>query len=84
MHLAIAHVLVERTDHGGRMNVGDVVLPSVEPLDVLAQVFSFLLGDDVQITHLAMSLVTSGKGANKLMAQIRPRRDGIHRQVHQP
>ena len=31
-----------------------------------------------------MSLVTSGKGTNKLVAQIRPRRDGIHWQVHQP
>ena len=59
------------------MNVGDVVLHSAEPLDVLAQVFSFLLGDDMQITRLAMSLVASLKGANKLMTQIRPRRNGV-------
>ena len=38
----------------------------------------------MQITGLAMSLVASCEGANKLMAQIRPRRNGIHRQVHQP
>ena len=28
--------------------------------------------------------MASGKGANKLVAQIRPGRDGIHWQVHQP
>ena len=38
----------------------------------------------MQITGLAMSLVASCEGANELMAQIRPRRNGIHRQVHQP
>ena len=74
---------MERADHDGEMDVGDVVRHSAEPLDVLAQVFSFLLGDDMQITRLAMSLVASGKGANKLVAQIRPRRDGIHWQEHQ-
>ena len=31
-----------------------------------------------------MSLVASCEGANELMAQIRPRRNGIHQQVHQP
>ena len=46
-HLAVAHILVECTDHGGRMNIRDVVLHSAEPLDVLVQVFSFLLGDDM-------------------------------------
>ena len=66
------------------VNIWDVVLHSAEPLDVLVQVFSFLLGDDMQITRLAMSLVASGKGASKLMTQIRPRRNGVHRQVHQP
>ena len=84
MHLAIAHVLMEHTDHVGWMNIGDVVLHPAESLDVLAQVFSFLLGDDVLIARLAMSLMASGEGANKLMAQIRPRTNGIHRQVHQP
>ena len=38
----------------------------------------------MQITRLARSLVASGKGANKVVAQIRPGRDGIYRQVHQP
>ena len=31
-----------------------------------------------------MSLVASGEGTNELMAQIRPRRNGIRWQVHQP
>ena len=43
-HLVVAHILMECTDHGGRMNIWDVILHSAEPLDVLAQVFSFLLG----------------------------------------
>ena len=47
MHLVVAHILVECTDHNGGMNIGDVVLHPAEPLDVLAQVFPFLLGDDV-------------------------------------
>ena len=38
----------------------------------------------MQITGLAMSLVASSEGTNELMAQIRPKRNGIHRQVHQP
>ena len=38
----------------------------------------------MQITGLAMSLVASSKGTNELMTQIRPRRNGIRRQVHQP
>ena len=75
---------MERADHSGGMNVGDVVLHPAEPLYVLAQGFTFLLGDDMQISFLAMSLVASSEGANELMAQIRPRRNGICRQVHQP
>ena len=38
----------------------------------------------MQITGQAMSLVASYEGANELMAQIRPRRNGIRRQMHQP
>ena len=61
---------MERANHDGRMNIGDVVLHPTEPLDVLAQGFPFLLGNDMQITGLAMSLVASGEGTNELMAQI--------------
>ena len=67
-HIAVAHVLMERADHDGGMNVGDIVLHLAEPLDVLAQGFPFLLGNDVQITGLAMSLVASCEGANEFMA----------------
>ena len=35
-HLAIAHVLMERANHSGRMNIGDVILHLTESLDVLA------------------------------------------------
>ena len=84
MHLAVADILMERADHSGRMNIWDVVLHPAEPLYVLAQVFTFLLGNDMQITRLAMSLVASGEGTNELMTQVRLRRNGIRRQVHQP
>ena len=43
------------------MNVEDVVLHPAKSLDVLALGFPFLLGDDMQITGLAMSLVASGE-----------------------
>ena len=75
---------MECADHGGRVNIWDVVLHSAEPLYVLAQVYTFLLGNDMQITGLTMSLVASSEGANELMAHIRPRRNGIRWQVHQP
>ena len=61
---------MECADDGGGVNVWDVVLHSTEPLHVLAQAFAFFLGDDMQVACLAMSLVASRKGANKLMAQI--------------
>src|SRR4051812_9411240 len=41
---AVTHVLVERADNRGRVNVGDVAMHAAEALDVLAQGFSFLLG----------------------------------------
>jgi hypothetical protein len=46
-HSAVTHVLMERADDSSRMNVWDVVVNAAEPLDVLAQGFAFLLGDDV-------------------------------------
>ena len=69
-HLAIAHVLVECANHSGGMNVGVVVLHPAESLDVLVQGLPFLLGNDMQITRLAMSLVASSEGTNKLVSQI--------------
>ena len=38
----------------------------------------------MKITLLAMGLVAACEGADKLMAQVRPRRDGVVRQVHEP
>ena len=62
---------MECADHSGGMNIGDVVLHPAESLDVLSQGLPFLLGNDMQITRLAMSLVASGKGAHILITKIR-------------
>ena len=75
---------MERADDGGRVNIRDIVLYPAEPLYILAETLASLLGNDVQITCLAMSLVTASEGAHELMAQIRPGGNGVYRQVHQP
>ena len=61
---------MERADYRGRVDIWDVVLYTAESLNVLAQGLSFLLGEQMKITLLAMRLVSAGKGADKLMAQI--------------
>jgi hypothetical protein len=63
---------MKRADNRGRVDIRDVVLYTAEPLDVLAQGLSFLLGDVVKVTLLAMRLMAASEGANKLMAQVRP------------
>lgn len=78
------HVLMERADNRGRVDVWDVALHLAESLYVLAQGFSFFLGEQMKIALLAMGFVASCEGADKLMAQVRPRRDGVVRQVHEP
>jgi hypothetical protein len=83
-HLAVTHVLMKRANDRGRVDIWNVVLYTAEPLNVFAQGLSFLLGDEVQVTLLAMRLMAAGKGANKLMAQVRPRRNGVLRQMHEP
>src|SRR4051812_2247771 len=72
-HAAVTHVLVERADNHGRVDVGDVAMYTAEALDVPAQGFSFLLGQNVEIALLAVGLVAAREGANKLMAKICPR-----------
>ena len=57
---------MEHANHDGGMNIEDVVLHPAEPLYVLAQVFTFLLGNDMQITRLAMSLVASSEGPSQV------------------
>ena len=59
---------MERADYRGRLDVWDVVLYVAESLYVLAQGFSFLLGEQVKVTLLAMGLVAACEGADKLMA----------------
>ena len=59
---------MERADDRGRVDIWDVVLYTAESLNVLAQGLSFLLGEQMKITLLAMRLVSVGKGADKLMA----------------
>ena len=80
----IAHVGLERSYHSCRVDVWDVSVYSAEPLHVLPQSFSFLLREELQVAGLPWFLVGAREGANKLMTQIRPRRNGIHWQVHQP
>ena len=75
---------MEHADDSGGMNIGDVVLHAAESLYVLAQAFAVPLGDHMQIACLARTYVAVCKGTNKLVAQIRPRRNGIYREVHQP
>jgi hypothetical protein len=77
------HVLMKHTNNSGGMDVWDIVLNTAESLDVLAQVLSFLLGNKMQITLLTRRLMAACEGANKLVAQIRPRRNGVLRQVHE-
>ena len=75
---------MERVDHRGRVDVWDVMLHTTESLDVLAQGLSFLLGEQMKITLLAMRLVSACEGTDKLMAQISPRGYGVVWQVHEP
>ena len=75
---------MECADYRGRVDVWDVVLHATESPNVLAQGLSFLLGEQMKITLLAMRLVSACEGADKLMAQVRRRRDGVVRQVHEP
>ena len=75
---------MECADHRGRVDIWDVALHLAESLNVFAQGLSFLLGEQVKITLLAMRLVSASKGTDKLMAQISPRGYGVVRQVHEP
>ena len=75
---------MERADHRGRVDVWDVVLHTAESLNVLAQGLSFLLGEQVKITLLAMRLMSACEGANKLMAQVSLGGYGVVRQMHEP
>ena len=59
---------MEHADHRGRVDVWDVVLYAAESLNVLAQGLSFLLGEQMKVTPLAMRFVAACKGADKLMA----------------
>ena len=59
---------MERADHRGRVDVWDVVLHATKSLNVLAQGLSFLLGEQMKVTLLAMRLVAACEGADKLMA----------------
>ena len=75
---------MERADYRGRVDIWDVVLYMAESLNILAQGLSFLLGEQVKVTFLAMRLVAACEGADKLMAQVSPGRYGVVRQVHVP
>ena len=59
---------MEHADYRGRVDIWDVVLYTAESLDVFAQRISFLLGEQMKVTFLAMRLVAACKGTDKLMA----------------
>src|SRR3954467_1678268 len=75
---------MERTDDRGRVDVWDVVVYMAESLDELAQGLPYLLDEQMKVARLAMRFVAACKGANKLMAQVRPGGYGVVRQVHEP
>ena len=64
---------MEHADHRDWVDVWDVVLHTAESLNVLAQGLSFLLGEQMKVTLLAMRLVSACEGTDELMAQISPR-----------
>ena len=59
---------MERADYCGKVDIWDVMLYAAESLNVLVQGLSFLLGEQMKITLLAMRLVSACEGADKLMA----------------
>ena len=59
---------MERADHRGRVDIWDVVLYTAKSLNIVAQGYSFLLGEQMKIALLAMRFVAACKGADKLMA----------------
>ena len=59
---------MECADYRSRVDIWDVVLYEAESLNVLVQGLSFLLGEQMQVSFLAMRLVAACKGADKLMA----------------
>ena len=59
---------MECADDRGGVDIWDVVLHAAKSLDVLAQGLSFLLGEQMKVTLLAMRFVAACKGADKLMA----------------
>ena len=63
---------MERADNRGRVDVWDVALHLAESLYVLTQGLSLLLDEQVEVTLLAMWLVATCEGADKLMTQVRP------------
>src|SRR3954469_570723 len=67
-HPAVTHLLMERADHRGGVDVWDVVVHAAEPLDELAQRLPFLLNEQMKIARLAMGFVAARKGADKLVA----------------
>src|SRR3954470_5742935 len=67
-HPAVTHVLMERADHRGGVDVWDVVEHAAEPLDELAQRLPFLLNEQMKVARLAMGFVAARKGADNLLA----------------
>jgi hypothetical protein len=84
MYPAVAHVGLESGYHSCRVDIWDISVYSAESLQVLLQSLSFFLLEKLQIAGPPWFLMATREGANELMAQVSPGRNGVLRQVLQP
>ena len=56
------------------VHVGNVVVHSAKPLDILAKGLTILLWNQVEVARLSRRLMAPDISHNKHMAQVRPRR----------
>ena len=73
----VAYVGLEHTYHNCQVDVWNISVDSTEPLHVLPQSLSFLLREELQVTGPPWFLMAACEGANKLMAQVSPGRNGV-------
>ena len=75
---------MERGDDCIWGDVRDGMLDLAEPLDVLSEGFIGFLGQVVEVADLVGMPESPLESADELVAQVRPRLDRIHGEVHQP
>ena len=84
MNPAVAHIGLEGSYHSYWMDIQDVPVDSAESLQILAESLSFFLLEKLQVVGPSWFLMAAREGANELMAQVSPQRNGVLWQVHQP